>query len=89
MTIKRLTSGLAAAVIASTAVIGAAAAAEDIFIPLFTYRTGPFADSGTPVANGMSDYLQLLNKRDGGINGVKIRVEECETGYKTDVGVES
>ena len=25
---------------------------------------------------------------DGGINGVKLVVEECETGYKTDVGVE-
>ena len=48
----------------------------------------PFADSGTPIANGMSDYFALLNKRDGGINGVKLVVEECETGYKTDVGVE-
>ena len=36
----------------------------------------------------MSGLLALLNKRDGGINGVKLDVEECETSYKTDVGVE-
>ena len=30
----------------------------------------------------------LLNERDGGINGVKIVFEECETGYATDKGVE-
>ena len=30
----------------------------------------------------------MLNERDGGINGVKIVFEECETGYATDKGVE-
>ncbi|RMD63138.1 MAG: ABC transporter permease [Alphaproteobacteria bacterium] len=89
MTFKRSALGLiaAAAIVAPT--IGAAQAAQDgIYIPLLTYRTGPFADSGTPIANGLNDYFQLLNTRDGGINGVKLIVEECETGYKTDVGVE-
>ena len=60
----------------------------DTFVPLFTYRTGPFADSGIPIANGMHDYLNMLNERDGGIGGVKIVVEECETGYDTKKGVE-
>ena len=36
----------------------------------------------------VADYLNLLNARDGGINGVKITTEECETGYATDRGVE-
>jgi branched-chain amino acid transport system substrate-binding protein len=72
----------------ATPILGAAQAQEGIYVPLLTYRTGAFADSGTPIANGMSDYMQLLNVRDGGINGVKLIVEECETGYKTDVGVE-
>ena len=31
-------------------------AAKGIYIPLFTYRTGPFAGSGIPNANGMHDY---------------------------------
>jgi hypothetical protein len=40
-----------------------------------------------PWANGYVDYLKLVNAR-GGINGVKISFEECETGYATDRGVE-
>ena len=36
----------------------------------------------------MHDYLNLVNERDGGINGVKIVFEECETGYTNDRGVE-
>jgi branched-chain amino acid transport system substrate-binding protein len=30
----------------------------------------------------------MINARDGGINGVKVTFEECETGYATDRGVE-
>ena len=41
-----------------------------------------------PFANGVADYWTLINERDGGINGVKIIFEECETGYATDKGVE-
>jgi branched-chain amino acid transport system substrate-binding protein len=66
----------------------ASAQAEDIYVPLFTYRTGPYSNSGIPIANGMHDYLTLLNERDGGIGGVKLNVEECETGYDTKKGVE-
>ena len=65
-----------------------ASAADDIFVPLLSYRTGPFAVSGAPIVNGMADYLNMLNERDGGIGGVKITVEECETGYDTKKGVE-
>lgn len=66
----------------------AASAADGIYVPLFAYRTGPFAASGTPIVNGMADYLNMLNERDGGINGVKINVEECETSYDTKKGLE-
>jgi branched-chain amino acid transport system substrate-binding protein len=65
-----------------------ASAADTIYVPLFSYRTGPFAGSGTPIVNGMADYLNMLNERDGGIGGVKVNVEECETGYDTKKGVE-
>ena len=30
----------------------------------------------------------MLNERDGGVNGVKIEYDECETGYSTEKGVE-
>ena len=49
-----------------------ASAADGIFVPLLSYRTGPFAVSGAPIMNGMADYLNMLNERDGGIGGVKI-----------------
>jgi branched-chain amino acid transport system substrate-binding protein len=87
----RMKGLLVGAVLASTAVmpafVSSAAAQGTIYVPLFSYRTGPFAGSGIPIANGMSDYLNMLNERDGGINGVKLVVEECETGYNTEKGV--
>ncbi len=63
-------------------------AAKGIYVPLFTYRTGAYAGGGIPIANGMHDYLAMLNERDGGIGGVPLIIEECETGYKTNKGVE-
>ncbi|MBX3621755.1 MAG: ABC transporter substrate-binding protein [Rhizobacter sp.] len=64
------------------------AQAKEQFFPLLVYRTGPYAPNGTPWANGKQDYLKMINARDGGINGVKLTYEECETGYATDKGVE-
>src|SRR5712671_7788204 len=87
---SRLKAGLAyAALAASLAASDAALAqAKEQFFPVLVYRTGPYAPNGVPFANGYVDYLKLLNARDGGINGVKITMEECETGYATDRGVE-
>ena len=64
------------------------AQANEQFIPALVYRSGPYAPNGVPFANGYADYLTLVDERDGGINGVKIVFEECETGYSTDRGVE-
>lgn len=74
----------AASVLASTA----AMAADSQFIGSLVYRTGPYAPGGIPWADGFSDYINLLNTRDGGINGVKLDLEECDTAYNTDKGVE-
>lgn len=68
--------------------VGAEEAAKEQFIPLLVYRTGPYAPNGTPWADGKQDYLKLINARDGGVNGVRLTYEECETEYKTDKGVE-
>src|SRR5688500_15032433 len=79
----------AAVVVASLAAAPAALAqANEQFCPLLVYRTGPYAPNGTPWANGKQDYIKMINARDGGINGVKLAYEECETGYATDRGVE-
>ena len=63
------------------------AQAKEQFIPVLSYRTGPYAPNGVPWANGYVDYLKLTNAR-GGINGVKLSFEECETGYDTARSVE-
>ncbi len=65
-----------------------ALAQNEQFIPALVYRTGAYAPNGVPYANGTADYYNLVNERDGGINGVKISFEECDTGYATDRGVE-
>ncbi|ROR35217.1 ABC transporter substrate-binding protein [Inmirania thermothiophila] len=82
MKLKTLLGGaLAAAVLTGTA-------SAELVIPTLDYRTGPYAPNGIPFANGYSDYFTLLNERDGGIEGVKIRLEPCETAYNTQKGVE-
>lgn len=70
------------------AVTGGVAAAQELVLPNMSYRTGPFAATGTPIMNGQRDYMIMLNERDGGIGGVKVNFEECETGYNTEKGVE-
>lgn len=87
----------------STTMIGASAAAAllavlspapvqaqamEQFVPVPIYRTGPYAAGGTGIFGGMMDYMELINQRDGGINGVKLIWEECETAYQNDRGVE-
>ncbi len=79
----------ASAILAAGLVSSMPAQAEgEQFIPVLSYRTGAYAVNGVPFANGTLDYFELLNARDGGINGVKIVYEECETGYATAKGVE-
>ena len=76
--------------VAGSAMVAAPVAAQtaEQFVPLLVYRTGSFAPLGIPWADGKLDYLKLINARDGGVNGVKITYEECETAYATDRGVE-
>ncbi len=87
MRLKSLVLGVAATAIAVTGTL-VTAHAEELYVPSLSYRTGPFAGGGIPFANGFADYLNMLNERDGGIGGVKIKVEECETGYNAQKGVE-
>jgi branched-chain amino acid transport system substrate-binding protein len=90
MNVKNILMGvIGAAILAAPFTAPAPAAAEDsLYLPNLVYRTGPFAPGGVPIANGFADYWNMINERDGGINGVKVIVEECEFGYNTDRGVE-
>ena len=85
----KLKSLAISALVAAGGLLGAAhdalAQAKEQFFPVLVYRTGAYAPNGVPFANGYVDYFKLINAR-GGINGVKIIWEECETGYATDRG---
>ncbi|MBP0481596.1 ABC transporter substrate-binding protein [Sagittula salina] len=83
---KHFTKLAVAAVVA--AITASASLAQELYTPNLAYRTGPFAATGIPLMNGQADYLNMLNARDGGIGGVPVNAEECETGYSTEKGVE-
>ncbi len=87
MKLKSIVLALAGLSMVTTSSLAQAQAAEQ-FIPLLVYRTGQFAPLGIPWADGKQDYLKLVNARDGGVNGVKLTYEECETAYDAAKGVE-
>ncbi|MFM7256931.1 MAG: ABC transporter substrate-binding protein, partial [Betaproteobacteria bacterium] len=90
MKFKSLTLVAAFAAVSLGATLGVTAAkaqAKEQFFPVLVYRTGAYAPNGVPFANGYVDYLKYINAR-GGLNGVKLTFEECDTGYATDKGVE-
>lgn len=89
--IKTMKRRLAAAAVAAMTAAGLAAPAQaqnEQFVPLLSYRVGPFAAGGSGIFGGYIDYMNLVNMRDGGVNGVKLVWEECETEYNASRGVE-
>jgi branched-chain amino acid transport system substrate-binding protein len=80
-------------VLLATGIVGlvgvmAVAAAGEQFIPILAVREGALRAVGIPRADGYLAYLTLLNARDGGINGVPLIWEECETVWDVSRGVE-
>jgi branched-chain amino acid transport system substrate-binding protein len=68
--------------------VTAVMAADELFLPLVGYREGALKAQGIAQGNGYIDYLTLLNERDGGINGVHLVWDECETVFDVDRGLE-
>src|SRR6266581_9587188 len=66
----------------------AAMAQNEQFIPMNGYWVGPYAPGGSGIFGGFIDYINMLNTRDGGVNGVKLTYEKCETEYNNARGVE-
>src|SRR5205809_736318 len=65
-----------------------AATAQNVqFLPVLSYRVGPYAAGGSGYYGGAIDYWTLINMT-GGVNGVKLIWEECETEYNASKGVE-
>jgi len=86
--LTKLKAAVIAAGLAVSAAIPAAHADEQYF-PLQSYRVGPYAAGGTGFFGGFIDYLNLINTRDGGVNGVKLTWSEAETQYEVERGVEA
>jgi branched-chain amino acid transport system substrate-binding protein len=78
--------------LAAAALMGGSAPSQaqpkEQFVPAMFYWVGPYAPGGSGIAGGMLDYLQMLNARDGGVNGVKFTWQKCETEYNNARGVE-
>jgi branched-chain amino acid transport system substrate-binding protein len=74
--------------LALVALAGPARAGNEQYFPLQSYRVGPYAAGGSGFFGGFIDYMQLVNLRDGGVNGVKLVWSECETEYVVERGVE-
>jgi branched-chain amino acid transport system substrate-binding protein len=83
---KRITSALFAAALFGVAASGHAQ--NEQFIPMAGYWVGPYAPGGSGIFGGMIDYVNMINARDGGVGGVKLTYEKCETEYNNARGVE-
>ena len=80
--------GKAVLALAALAAAGGAHAQNEQFIPMSGYWVGPYAAGGSGIFGGYIDYINMVNARDGGINGVKLTYEKCETEYNNARGVE-
>lgn len=60
----------------------------EVYIPMPVYRVGPYATGGTGYFGGIIDYYTLMNMKEGGVGGMKIIWNECETNYNDQKGVE-
>jgi branched-chain amino acid transport system substrate-binding protein len=80
--------GILVAISLGAAVAVAQAQPKEQFVPANFYWVGPYAAGGSGIAGGLLDYLQMLNARDGGINGVRFTWQKCETEYNNARGVE-
>src|SRR5256714_15436252 len=78
----------AAVLATASAAFSASVAADEQFVPANVYWVGPHASGGSGFGGGIIDYMQMLNERDGGINGVRLTWEKCETEYNNARGVE-
>jgi len=77
----------AVATAVATATAASTALAQEQYVPILSYRVGPYAAGGSGFFGGAIDYFNLINFS-GGINGVKLTWEECETEYNASRGVE-
>ena len=90
-TIRRLVlRGLAAAglVMAAASPSTVMAQGQEQYFGIPSSRVGPYSAMGTGYYGGIIDYLNYVNMKFGGVGGVKLTWEECETEYNAARTVE-
>ena len=87
----RLLSGFAAAGALAALVLAPSAAmaqAQEQYFGIPSSRVGPYSAMGTGYYGGIIDYLNYVNMKHGGVKGVKLTYDECETEYNAARTVE-
>ena len=87
MAIMKKTAIALGAALALCVALPAQAQEKDQFVSLLSYRVGPYGNNGISLFGGWIDYMKLVNAK-GGVNGVMLSWEECETEYNNARGVE-
>jgi branched-chain amino acid transport system substrate-binding protein len=88
--IGRARLGIAAALAAAAALApaGTQAQGQEQYFGIPSSRVGPYSAMGTGYYGGIIDYLNYVNLKFGGVNGVKLTWQECETEYNAARTVE-
>ena len=86
MSVSRLLLVAAAAVLAQGHADGAAL--DEQFIPANITAGGRATPASLAVTAGVIDYLELVNRRDGGVHGVKFTWEKCDNRSDSALGLE-
>lgn len=77
----------ASAMLSSIAVTHVAATEKTQYFPIASSRVGPYSAMGTGYYGAQIDYLNYVNMN-GGVNGVMLTWQECETEYNAVKTVE-
>ena len=87
---NRVLPGVFAGALTLAAAVSVPAQAQqpEQYFPVASMRVGPYNAMGTGIFGGVIDYLNYVNIKHGGVNGVKIVYEECETEYNAARSVE-
>ena len=85
--VRHVIAGVAVAGALLAALPTAANAQEEQYFGIPSIRVGPYNVMGTGYYAGEIDYMNYVNMK-GGVNGVKLTWQECETSYNAAKNVE-
>jgi branched-chain amino acid transport system substrate-binding protein len=86
--IKALCAAVLGTVVLASTAPSLAQQPNEQFMAVLSFRVGPYGPAGVGIFGGMIDYFNYINVKEGGVGGVKLTWEECETEYAAARGVE-